>query len=173
MSKQNWMKRHPLQELDIALNKLKSYSIFEDERSQRIGASEIDAKVVARGWKKLVTDGYAYMELREPTPVQSSERYFISFDGLLALADAPFPYKGKPYQWQRAKLRLRRWWSVLSTIAILINAIAVLLFTFLTYSKQFDKPDAVAVKSVTSKSTISSSTSTSPRKPNVTKSENR
>jgi hypothetical protein len=47
------MKRHPLQELDIALNKLKSYSIFEDERSQRIGASEIDAKVVARGWKNL------------------------------------------------------------------------------------------------------------------------
>lgn len=124
---------HPSKVLDIALNYLKSQSIFSDDLSVELGKSNLEPKIIVRAWEKLAKDGYAYTEKTQHSEHNQSIRYFITFDGLQVLSDSPFPYKGKPYEWARKKIHLKRLWTITSVLAIVINAIIVLVFTYLTY----------------------------------------
>lgn len=127
------MNEHPIKALDIALNYLKSQSIFSDDLSVKLGESNLEPKIIVRAWEKLVKDGYAYTEKTQNSEHHQSIRYFITFEGLQALLDSPFPYKGKPYEWTRKKIHLKRLSSIISVLAIVVNAIVVLIFTYLTY----------------------------------------
>jgi len=114
--------------LDTSINVLKSYGPFADKISNKHKITNIDKKLIARGWIQLEKDGFAYSKVNG-----NSTRYFISFDGLLALENCPMIYAGRPYKWKAIKVRLNTIWRVISIVAIIFNALVILLFTYWTY----------------------------------------
>lgn len=119
------------QTLDIALLILKKESVFGGKVSQKSNYSETDRKLIARAWQKLEKDAFVYS-----TKSDNGVRYFISMDGLLAIENAPWPWKNKPYQYARFKERINIAWTVAKTLAIILNSIALLAFSYLTLRQQ-------------------------------------
>jgi|GEM_PF-3421813 hypothetical protein len=121
--------------LDIALNELKDSGPFADEISQKQKDSEIDKKLIARAWQHLEKDGFAYSENKQQTPNHSTTRIYITLEGILAIEGCPSIYKGRPYKWQALKANLTTAWKLVSLTAIVINALIIIVFTYLTYIK--------------------------------------
>jgi len=121
--------------LDIALNELKDSGPFADQSSQKLKDSEIDKKLIARAWLHLEKDGFAYSENKQQTPNHSTTRVYITLEGILAIENCPSIYKGRPYRWKVVKANLTTVWKLMSLIAIIINALIIIIFTYLTYIK--------------------------------------
>ena len=92
---------------------------------------------------KLFKDGYVtkYQEdipIRvegEVLDIQHKVSYLISFEGILFLEAAPRLLKNRPYNWQNKMTLLRTSWIVAKTIAIIANAVIIILLTYLTLKK--------------------------------------
>ncbi|MBB5440619.1 hypothetical protein HDC92_004322 [Pedobacter sp. AK017] len=121
--------------LDIALNELKDSGPFADETSQQLKNSEIDKKLIARAWQHLEKDGLAYTEKKQDSPNHFTNRIYITLEGILAIEACPSIYKGRPYKWKEVKANLATTWKVASLIAVIINALIIIIFTYLTYIK--------------------------------------
>lgn len=131
----NNSKQSAINILDTALNVLKSYGPFEDEGSREFIDTGIDKKIIVRAWKHLEKDGLAYSTHVVNSETNSATKYFISFDGLLAIEDCPAYYKGRPYKWKAVRRNLGQLWKLCSIIAVIINALIIMVFTYLTYIK--------------------------------------
>jgi len=118
--------------LDKALLFLKNESAFGLVDYKRPVFPEVEKKLLVRAFYKLEKDGFAYSEKKE-SDGNTSQRFFISFDGLLALESCPTKWKNRPYRWSAIKENIDSTWTVTKTIGIIINAIVILLFTYLTY----------------------------------------
>lgn len=121
--------------LDTSLNVLKSFGPFADDSSRSFVDDDLDKTAIARAWKQLEKDGYVYSEETITDPHKKSVRYFITFDGLLAIENCPFFLQGKPYRWKVVKTNLNLFWKVICIMAVILNAIIILIFTYLTYIK--------------------------------------
>jgi len=120
--------------LDEALLFLKDESVFGSEDYSRKNRSDLEANLIVRALSKLEKDGFAYSE-KTVKDNNSSTRYFISFDGLLALENAPLFWKNQPYEYLNAKEKFHVIWSLIKVLAIILNGLIVLVFTYLTYIK--------------------------------------
>jgi hypothetical protein len=121
--------------LDTSLNVLKSYGPFKDLHSSRFNEVGLDPLIIARAWKKLEKDGFAYVKETEVKPNNTSIRFYITFDGVLAIENCPLLFKGRPYRWQATKNKLEFLWKIVSLLAIVINGLVILAFAYLTYIK--------------------------------------
>lgn len=120
--------------LDETLLLLKNESDFGSGEYTRKNLSVTEEKLIVRALIKLEKDGYAYSEKTVPNN-ELSKNYYISFDGLLALENAPLVWKDKPYQYKKAKEIFRIIWSVIKVVAVISNGLFILYFTYLTYLK--------------------------------------
>jgi len=118
--------------LDKALLFLKNESAFGPGDYKRPVFPEVEKKLLVRAFYKLEKDGFAYSEKTE-NGGNTSHRFFISFDGLLALENCPAKWENRPYRWTATKENIDSTWTVVKTVGIIINAIVILLFTYLTY----------------------------------------
>lgn len=119
--------------MDISLNVLKSHGPFADQHCERFNKIVIAPILVARAWEKLERDGLAYKTEAESFPNSKSIRYYITLDGVMAIENCPILFKGKPYKWKAAQKYITASSKVTVVIAVVINALIVLLFTYLTY----------------------------------------
>lgn len=88
-----------------------------------------------RAWEQLTKDGYAYSTDRENSATSKTTRFFITISGLRAIETCPFFLRGKPYKWKIVQGYISIIWKIATIVAILLNALIVLLFTYLTYIK--------------------------------------
>lgn len=122
--------------LDIALNELKYQGPFDDGIPEKLVNTGVDKKIIARAWKHLEKDGLVYSNHTKNSETSSTIRYYMSFEGLLAIENCPIFYKSRPYKWKSAKATLGLIWRLCSIIAIIINALIIIIFTYLTFIKQ-------------------------------------
>lgn len=122
--------------LDTALNTLKNMGPFADEVSPKDCRHALAPFVLVKAWDQLERDGFVYSTRKVKDNGDSDVRYFISINGLLALENCPIWFRNRPYKWKAAKEKLGFYWKIACIIAVLINAIVVLAFTYLTYIKE-------------------------------------
>jgi len=120
--------------LDKALLMLKEESPFGPTDYVRPRYSSEEKKLLRRAFYKLEKDGYAFSE-KTTSPNLTDIRFYISYDGLLALEDCPSRWQNRPYTWASHKKNQDAIWTVAKTAAVAINALVVLYFTYLTYMK--------------------------------------
>jgi hypothetical protein len=121
--------------LDRALLYIKNESSFSETKTDLEEFTKDENKLLVRAFYKLEKDGYVYSSSSESSG-NTSVRFFISFDGLLALENTPKLWKNRPYRYNKFKQSLNTFWTVTKIIAVIINALAILVFTWLTYIKQ-------------------------------------
>lgn len=121
--------------LDKALLYIKNKSAFIATKSNIPEFTEQENKLLVRAFHKLEKDGYVYSKETTPTNTHTITTFYISFDGLLALESSPFIWKNRPYRWNANKQILNTIWTIAKIIAIIINALIILIFTYLTYYK--------------------------------------
>ena len=121
--------------LDKALLYLKEKGPFAESKSNLPEFTEKENDLLTRAFYRLEKDGYVYSNTRISSSGNKSVTFFISFDGLLALENCPFIWEDRPYKWKSAKEKIAIIWSIVKIVAVVVNALAVLLFTYLTYKK--------------------------------------
>jgi len=121
--------------MDVSLNVLKADGPFADEHCTKFKSLKVEPKLVARAWEQLIKDGFVFSQQQEHGPHHKTTRYYISLDGVIAIESCPFFLKGRPYKWKAVQNYLSLAWKVITVIAILLNAVIVLVFTYLTYIK--------------------------------------
>jgi len=121
--------------MDVSLNKLKADGPFADEHSTMFKDIEIDPTLVVRAWEQLITDGYVYSKTQEVSKNETSIRFYITLEGVIAIESCPFFLKGRPYKWKVVQSYISIAWKVTTVVAVLANALIVLIFTYLTYIK--------------------------------------
>jgi len=92
---------------------------------------------------KLTKDGYVSKKpimktISKAGEIINRERkayYIISFEGILALEEAPFNFNKKPYKWNQIKNNANTIWTVLKIIMIALNAVAIIILTYLQATK--------------------------------------
>ena len=119
--------------LDKALLYIKSQVSFIPTRSEIPEFTPDENKLLPRAFYKLEKDGYVYTDTKTDEKGNKSVRFYISFDGLLALESSSLIWKNRPYRWNKNKQVLTAVWTAAKIIAITINAIIILIFTYLTY----------------------------------------
>lgn len=119
--------------LDKALLYIKNQATFVQTKSDVPEFTPAENKLLVRAFYKLEKDGYVYSDTKIDDKGNKSVRFYISFDGLLALENSPFIWKNRPYRWNANKQRLNTIWTVVKIVAIIINALIILIFTYLTY----------------------------------------
>ncbi|CAM3555669.1 MULTISPECIES: hypothetical protein [Elizabethkingia] len=119
--------------LDRALNYLSDCNSYFESKDDIEEFTEQENEVLPKAYDHLVKDGYAYSRKKTSKSGFETETFYISFEGLLALETAPKLYKRKPYKWRKVKNDLNTIWSIVKICAVLINAIVILVFTYLTY----------------------------------------
>lgn len=119
--------------LDKALLYIKNQASFTSTKSDIPEFTEQENKLLVRAFYKLEKDGYVYTNKKADEKGNESVRFYISFDGLLALENGPLIWKNRPYRWNANKRTINTIWNVVKIIAVIINAIIILIFTYLTY----------------------------------------
>jgi len=122
--------------LDRALFYMKQRTSFISTKSDVPEFTPEENKLLVRALYKLEKDGYIYTNTNSDDKGNKRVTFFISFDGLLALENSPFFWKNKPYRWQGFRQKLKVVWSITKIVAVIINAIIILVFTYLTYIKK-------------------------------------
>jgi hypothetical protein len=122
--------------LDKALMYIKNQASFIPTKSDVPEFTEQENRLLVRAFYKLEKDGYVYTDTKVDDKGNKTVRFYISFDGLLALENNPFFWKNRPYRWNANKKKLDTIWTVAKIIAIIINAIIIIVFTYLTYYKK-------------------------------------
>lgn len=92
---------------------------------------------------KLVKDGYVnvYQQdipIRSEGQILDTERrmsYLISFEGILFLESPPRLLKNRPYSWNNKMMVLKMSWIAAKTIAIMANALIIVILGYLTLKK--------------------------------------
>ncbi len=111
----------------------KNQSSFKATKSYVSDFTAQENKLLVRAFYKLEKDGYVYTNTKVDDKGNQRTTFYISFDGLLALENSPFIWKNKPYRWNANKQILNTIWTIAKIIAIIINALIILIFTYLTY----------------------------------------
>lgn len=119
--------------LDKALLYIKTQASFMPSKSGVPEFTPDENKLLVRAFYKLEKDGYVYTDTRTDDKGNKRVTFYISFDGLLALENSPLIWKNKPYRWNKSKQVLNTIWTAAKIIAIIINALIILIFTYLTY----------------------------------------
>lgn len=93
---------------------------------------------------KLVKDGYV-VKYQQDIPVRDGEgkvldtenrmSYLISFEGILFLESPPWLLKNRPYSWNNKMMVLKTSWMAAKTIAIMANALIIVILGYLTLKK--------------------------------------
>lgn len=125
--------------LDKALLFIREKRVFTPSQKIWEEFSEQENKILVRAMYKLEKDGYVYTQPARFTAhgasVNESTTFFISFDGLLALENTPFISRNKPYKWKRIKGIINTIWEIAKIIMIVLNALAIIYFSYLTSKK--------------------------------------
>lgn len=130
-----------IETLDNTLFILKEVSVFGSLNYSFPKYSETENELFIRACNKLEKDGFVYSKTTSAVNKTTSKfnntvkRYFISMDGLLALETAPLYWRNKPYRYSKFKESLNTTWTVTKTVAVIVNAVVILIFTYLTYIK--------------------------------------
>ncbi len=119
--------------LDKALLYIRTQASFVPTKSDVPEFTPDENKLLVRALYKLEKDGYVYLDTNVDDKANKRVIFYISFDGLLALENSPFIWKNRPYRWNANKQKLNTIWAITKIIAIIINALTVLIFTYLTY----------------------------------------
>ncbi len=122
--------------LDKALLHIKNQASFIPTKSDAPEFTAQENKLLVRAFYKLEKDGYVYTDAKVDDKGNKRVTFYISFDGLLALENSPFIWRNRPYRWNANKQILNTIWTVAKFIAIIINALIIIIFTYLTYWKK-------------------------------------
>jgi hypothetical protein len=90
--------------------------------------SEKEIELIEKAFYKLQKDGFIQPETSES---------HITFNGLLALEECPWPYRNRPYRWAKAKQNIKLYWEIGKVIVITLNAVLLLIFAFFSAFSPF------------------------------------
>ena len=122
--------------LDRALLYIKQNSSFSKTKVDVPEFSKDENKLLPRAFYKLEKDGYVYKEVNvTDNDKHQTVRFYISFDGLLALENSPFHWKNRPYRWNKIKGIINTTWKIVKIMIIVLNAIAILYLMYLSVPK--------------------------------------
>lgn len=135
-----------IQHLDLLLHFMydnRKYMYMEQihkEFSKIHKMSKIDILVLLN---KLVKDGYVTEEVQKLTTEKRGiltstdeiNAYFISFEGVLFIEASPFIFQNRPYKWNEIRTTAKTIWTVLKIIMIALNALAIIVLTYLQATK--------------------------------------
>lgn len=121
--------------LDKALCYIANHASFTPTKFFIPEFTKPENELLVRAFYKLEKDGYVYSKTTKDDKGNERVTFYISFDGLLALENSPFLWKNRPYQWKKKKQALNTACNVTKIVAIVINSLIVMYFTYLTYYK--------------------------------------
>ncbi|WP_242927345.1 hypothetical protein [Pontibacter vulgaris] len=122
--------------LDRVLLYMKEHTSFSASRESVPEFKDEDDELLATALQKLEKDGYVYTTTSVFKSGNTNTTYHISYDGLLALESCPNSWRNRPYRWGVQKEKLNGIWSITKIVAVVVNALIVLIFTYLTYFKE-------------------------------------
>lgn len=119
-----------IDQLDLVINTLslsnvdnKLVTSFDLDLALDINIGEIENAL-----DHLVKLGYANKN-------NSSNGYYMTYDGRLMLASTPKMFFSKPFKYRTYVQKLNNFWTIVKTIGVIANGIVLLLLAFLTYQQ--------------------------------------